>query len=66
MVLDSIYSRDTAGALLYLLPVKEGFTWVMKKFLKLKGDMRSTANCPSRSVMSLPTGVPLQHHLEAR
>ena len=66
MVLDSMYSRGTAEDLLYMLPVKAVFTWARKKLLMLKGDMRSTANCPSRSVMSLPTGVPLQHHLQAR
>ena len=65
MVLDSIYSRVTAGDLLYLQPVKAGFTQDTKKLVLLKGAMRSTANCPSRSAMSLPTGVPLQHHLEA-
>ncbi len=56
-------SRMEAGGRAHVVPEYAGFTYMEKKFLLVKGCSCRKLNWPLRSAMSLPTGVPVTHHL---
>ena len=58
-----VYSRVVFGGRLQVFPVYGALTLRAKKVLSVKGCICRKSSCPLRSEMSLPTGVPVTHHL---